>query len=189
MTAARLARVIEKQTGVPQESFALYYGSRPMRGRLKESGVAYGSTIELKFRGRGGGPEPQATSSSEVDIEPPPARVERQSSSEIEIEPAIFGPGSQPRDESSGDTNCSTTEKEMLSGSISAKVVVACKVVAFMFAFSVPCWKVCRHGMLTSTVFRSGTARSWPGRCSLRHGLSRDDSPAELYAPGMRNSL
>ena len=66
MTAARLARVTAVQTGVPQGSFALYYGSRPMRGTLKEIGVASGSTIELKFRGRGGGPEQSATNSLEV---------------------------------------------------------------------------------------------------------------------------
>ena len=78
MTAARLARVIEKHTGVPQSSFAIYYGSRPMRGTLKESGVASGSTIELKFRGRGGGPdEPQATNSLEVEIQTRPASVEK----------------------------------------------------------------------------------------------------------------
>ena len=71
MSAARLSRVIEKQTGVPQGSFSLYYGSRPMYGTLAESGVASGSTIELKSRGRGGGPEPPATSSSEVEIERP----------------------------------------------------------------------------------------------------------------------
>ena len=69
MTAARLSHVIEKQTGVPPGSFTLYYGSRPMRGTLDESGVASGSTIELKFRGRGGGPEPPATNSSEVEVE------------------------------------------------------------------------------------------------------------------------
>ena len=66
MTAARLARVTAAQTGVPQGSFALYYGSRPMRGTLKEIGVASGSTIELKFRGRGGGPEQSAINSLEV---------------------------------------------------------------------------------------------------------------------------
>jgi len=80
MTAARLSRVIAAQTGVPHGSFALYYGSRPMCGSLKESGVASGSTIELKFRGRGGGPEPQATNSLEVEIEPQPTSMERQSS-------------------------------------------------------------------------------------------------------------
>ena len=58
MTATRLSRVIEKQTGVPRGSFALYHASKPMRGTLEESGVASGSTVELKFRGRGGGPEP-----------------------------------------------------------------------------------------------------------------------------------
>ena len=58
MTAARLSRVIEKQTGVPRGSFALYHASKPMCGTLEESGVASGSTVELKFRGRGGGPEP-----------------------------------------------------------------------------------------------------------------------------------
>ena len=36
---------------------------------MAESGVASGSTIELKSRGRGGGSEPPATSSSEVEIE------------------------------------------------------------------------------------------------------------------------
>ena len=75
MTAARLSRVIEKQTGVPQGSFALYHGSRPMCGTLEESGVTSGSTVELKFRGRGGGPEPQATSSLEVEIQTKPASV------------------------------------------------------------------------------------------------------------------
>jgi len=64
MTAARLSRVIEKQTGVPRGSFALYHASKPMCGTLEESGVASGSTVELKFRGRGGGPV--ATSSLEV---------------------------------------------------------------------------------------------------------------------------
>jgi hypothetical protein len=59
MTAARLSRAIEKQTGVPRGSFALYHAGKPMCGTLKESGVASGSTVELKFRGRGGGPEPQ----------------------------------------------------------------------------------------------------------------------------------
>ena len=76
MTAARLARVIEAQTGVPQGSFALYYGSRPMCGTLEESGVASGSTIELKFRGRGGGPEPQAANSLEVEIETNEVEIE-----------------------------------------------------------------------------------------------------------------
>ena len=71
MSAARLSCVIEKQTGVPQGSFSLYYGSRPIYGTLAESGVASGSTIELKSRGRGGGAEPPATSSSEVEIEQP----------------------------------------------------------------------------------------------------------------------
>ena len=78
MTAARLSRVIEKQTGVPRGSFALYHASKPMcGGTLQESGVASGSTVELKFRGRGGGPEPQATepqatNSLEVEIETRP---------------------------------------------------------------------------------------------------------------------
>ena len=80
MSAARLSRVIEKRTGVPQGCFALYYGSRPIYGTLAESGVASGSTIELKFRGRGGGPEPQATNSLEVEIEPKPASMERSGS-------------------------------------------------------------------------------------------------------------
>ena len=83
MSAARLSRVIEKQTGVPQGSFSLYYGSRPMYGTLAESGVASGSTIELKSRGRGGGSEPLATSSSEVEIEeiePQPLSQGRQAS-------------------------------------------------------------------------------------------------------------
>ena len=71
MTAARLARVVAARTGVPQGCFALYYGSRPIYGTLGESGVASGSTIELKSRGRGGGAEPPATSSSEVEIEQP----------------------------------------------------------------------------------------------------------------------
>ena len=77
MTVARLSRVIAAQTGVPRGSFALYHGSKPMNGRLKDSGVASGSTVELKFRGRGGGPEPQArstattsaTNSMEVELE------------------------------------------------------------------------------------------------------------------------
>ena len=74
MTAARLSRAIEKQTGVPRGSFSLYHGSKPMCGTLEESGVTSGSTVELKFRGRGGGPEPQAVNSFEVEIEPnPPA--------------------------------------------------------------------------------------------------------------------
>ena len=74
MTAARLSRVIEKQTGVPRGSFALYHASKPMCGTLEENGVASGSTVELKFRGRGGGPEPQAANSFEVEVEPnPPA--------------------------------------------------------------------------------------------------------------------
>ena len=77
MTAARLSRVIEKQTGVPRGSFALYHASKPMRGTLEESGVASGSTVELKFRGRGGSPEPQATNSLEVEIETMPARLTR----------------------------------------------------------------------------------------------------------------
>jgi len=78
MTAARLSRVIEKQTGVPRGSFALYHASKPMcGGTLQESGVASGSTVELKFRGRGGGlepqaTEPQATNSLEVEIETRP---------------------------------------------------------------------------------------------------------------------
>ena len=78
MTAARLSCVIEKQTGVPRGSFALYHASKPMcGGTLQESGVASGSTVELKFRGRGGGPEPQATeaqatNSLEVEIETRP---------------------------------------------------------------------------------------------------------------------
>jgi len=80
MSAARLSRVIEKRTGVPQGCFALYYGSRPIYGTLAESGVASGSTIELKFRGRGGGLEPQATNSLEVEIEPKPASMERSGS-------------------------------------------------------------------------------------------------------------
>ena len=75
MSAAGLSRAIAAHTGVPQGSFALYYGSRPMCGTLKESGVASGSTIELKFRGRGGGLEPQATNS--LEIETMPARVTR----------------------------------------------------------------------------------------------------------------
>ena len=83
MTAARLARVIEAQTGVPEGSFTLYYGSRPMCGTLEESGVTSGSTVELKFRGRGGGPEPQATNSLEVEIEPKPPGMERLSSDSV----------------------------------------------------------------------------------------------------------
>ena len=78
LTAARLSRVIEKQTGVPRGSFALYHASKPMCGTLEENGVVSGSTIELKFRGRGGGLEPQATNSLEVlEIETMPARVTR----------------------------------------------------------------------------------------------------------------
>ena len=61
MTAAQLSRVIAAQTGVPRGSFALYHGSKPMCGTLEESGVASGSTVELKSRGRGGGPETQAS--------------------------------------------------------------------------------------------------------------------------------
>ena len=77
MTVARLSRVIEKQTGVPRGSFALYHASKPICGTLEENGVVSGSTIELKFRGRGGGPEPQATNSLEVEIETMPARLTR----------------------------------------------------------------------------------------------------------------
>ena len=77
MTAARLSRVIAARTGVPQGSFALYYRSRPIYGTLTESGVASGSTIELKSRGRGGGSEPPATSSSQVEIEPNADSVEK----------------------------------------------------------------------------------------------------------------
>ena len=77
MTVARLSRVIAAQMGVPRGSFALYHASKPMCGTLEESGVASGSTIELKFRGRGGGPEPQATNSLEVEIETMPARLTR----------------------------------------------------------------------------------------------------------------
>ena len=77
MTATRLSRVIEKQTGVPRGSFALYHASKPMCGTLEEEGVASGSTIELKFRGRGGGPEPQASSRQAAQgcaaLAPPPA--------------------------------------------------------------------------------------------------------------------
>ena len=62
MTAARLSRVIEKQTGVPRGSFTLYHASKTMCSTLEESGVTSGSTVELKFRGRGGGPEPQVQS-------------------------------------------------------------------------------------------------------------------------------
>ena len=77
MTAARLSRVIKKQIGAPRGSFALYHASKPMCGTLEESGVASGSTVELKFRGRGGGPEPEATNSLEVEIERRPAQVSR----------------------------------------------------------------------------------------------------------------
>ena len=79
-------------------------------------------------------------------------------SAQIETKPAE----SKPRDEGrNGDTNCSTTEKKMPAedgsgigkqpdghllaeepGKKPAKMVVACNVLAFMFAFSVPCWKV-----------------------------------------------
>ena len=61
MTAARLSRVVAAQTGMPRGSFALYHGSKSMCGTLEEIGVASGSMVELKFRGRGGGPEPQAS--------------------------------------------------------------------------------------------------------------------------------
>ena len=80
MSAAEVSRAIAAQTGVPQGSFALYYGSKPMCSTLEECGVASGSTIELKFRGRGGGPELQATNSLEVEIEPKPASMERSGS-------------------------------------------------------------------------------------------------------------
>ena len=86
MTAARLSRVIAARTGVPQGSFALYYRSRPIYGTLTESGVASGSTIELKSRGRGGGSEPPATSSRQVEIEPNAAEPPATSSSQVEIE-------------------------------------------------------------------------------------------------------
>ena len=77
MTAARLSRVVAAQTGMPRGSFALYHGSKSMCGTLEEIGVASGSMVELKFRGRGGGPEPQATNSLEVEIERRPAQVSR----------------------------------------------------------------------------------------------------------------
>ena len=92
MSAARLSRAIDKQTGVPQGSFSLYYGSRPMYGTLAESGVASGSTIELKSRGRGGGSEPPATSSSEAEIneiEPEPSSLGRQTSGSVAAEPTL----------------------------------------------------------------------------------------------------
>ena len=92
MSAARLSRVVEKQTGVPQGSFSLYYGSRPIYGTLAESGVASGSTIELKSRGRGGGSEPPATSSSEAEIneiEPEPSSLGRQTSGSVAAEPTL----------------------------------------------------------------------------------------------------
>ena len=179
MTAARLSRVIAARTGVPQGSFALYYRSRPIYGTLAESGVAAGSTIELKSRGLGGCREPPAPESPEIEIEtrPPkktgPAGVARGPTAMMRGYDRD-GDGNLSRDEVSctGDTNRSTAEKQMLSGSICAKVVVACKVVALMFAFSVPCWKVCRHGMLTSAVFRTRLAQlAWPARCSLRRAL------------------
>ena len=78
MTAARLSRVIKKQIGAPRGSFALYHASKPMCGTLEESGVASGSTVELKFRGRGGGPEPQVQSALRklhpLSPTPPPAK-------------------------------------------------------------------------------------------------------------------
>ena len=70
MTAARLSRVIAAQTGVPRGSFALYHGSKPMCGTLEESGVASGSTVELKSRGRGGGPETQASNPTQGSAAP-----------------------------------------------------------------------------------------------------------------------
>ena len=88
MTAARLSRVIEKQTGVPRGSFALYHASKPMCGTLKESGVASGSTVELKFRGRGGGPEPQArsTATNSIEVETDSRVDTRPHSSELQQE-------------------------------------------------------------------------------------------------------
>ena len=61
MTAARLSQVVATQTGVPLDFFTLYHGSKPMCGTLEESGVAFGSTVELKIRGRGGGRKRQAS--------------------------------------------------------------------------------------------------------------------------------
>ena len=88
MTAARLSRVIEKQTGVPRGSFALYHASKPMCGTLEESGVASGSTVELKFRGRGGGPEPQArsTATNSIEVETDSRVDTRPHSSELQQE-------------------------------------------------------------------------------------------------------
>ena len=79
MTAARLSRVIKKQIGAPRGSFALYHASKPMCGTLEESGVASGSTVELKFRGRGGSPEPQVQSALRklYPLSPTPPRPHR----------------------------------------------------------------------------------------------------------------
>ena len=97
MSAARLSRVVEKQTGVPQGSFSLYYGSRPIYGTLAESGVASGSTIELKSRGRGGGPEPPATSSGEVEIETRPASMDEPPAGWARGATAMISGGPEPQ--------------------------------------------------------------------------------------------
>ena len=118
MSAARLSRVIEKQTGVPQGSFALYHGSRPMCGTLEESGVTSGSTIELKFRGRGGGPEPQATSSLEVETQTKPASVKEPPAPGV-----ARGPTATMREyDRDGDGNFSRVEvRAMASGFVKEK--------------------------------------------------------------------
>ena len=98
MTSARLSRVIEKQTGVPHGSFALYYGSRPMRSTLKESGVTSGSTIELKFRGRGGAPsssdmpDPKHDTFVELITGPPQARPGDRVTFRVAVLPQNFFP-------------------------------------------------------------------------------------------------
>ena len=97
MTAARLSRVIAARTGVSQGSFALYYRSRPIYGTLAESGVASGSTIELKSRGRGGGPEPPATSSGEVEIETRPASMDEPPAGWARGATAMISGGPEPQ--------------------------------------------------------------------------------------------
>ena len=81
-TAARLSRVIAKQTGMRHGSFSLYHGGRPMYGTLEQSGATSGSTIELKFRGRGGGTEPEVEievgTVTEAEIETNPPRSEQE---------------------------------------------------------------------------------------------------------------
>ena len=136
MTAAQLSRVIEKQTGVPPASFALYYGSRPIYGMLDESGVVSGSTIELKFRGRGGGPEPQATNSLEVEIQTRPASVEKPPAG------VVRGPTAMMRGyDRDGDGNFSRDEvramaadfiKEKKTRRLATKAVIAMGVVILL---------------------------------------------------------